>query len=208
MNLTWYDENEISPDDSIGIDEVGRGPLAGPVVAAAVWIRRSLVIELAHSNLTVRDSKKMTANQRKKVVNWIKLQCPGEFHYSIATVTAAEIDKINILRATLLAMEKSHKLLGISVGHVLVDGDKAPNIVHVHTIIKGDNKVPSISLASIIAKEYRDDLMRKLALKYPCYGWETNVGYGTKEHLKAIFKYGVTPHHRQTFSLKRSCLDI
>ena len=201
MNLVWYKENGISINDSVGIDEVGRGPLAGPVVAAAVWISTNAAIELSRSNLVVRDSKKTTANQRKKVVEWIKSQQSESLQFSIASVAAEKIDEINILRATLQAMEKSHKLLNTSFKNVLVDGNQIPAIrnANVQAIAKGDSKVLSIALASIIAKEYRDNLMRELSLEYPFYGWETNVGYGTRKHLEAIFEHDITLYHRKTF---------
>ncbi|MDR0678425.1 MAG: ribonuclease HII [Holosporaceae bacterium] len=199
MNLSWYEENKISPDDSAGIDEVGRGPLAGPVVAASLWISQSSVAKLNNSGLVVRDSKKMTTNQRRKIVEWIKLQSNKEVKYSIASATVEEIDNINILKATLLAMERSYNLLKKSAQYVLVDGNKVPNIKNAMAIIGGDTQILSVALASIIAKEYRDDFMRKLSIKYPNYGWETNVGYGAKKHMEAILKFGITPHHRKTF---------
>jgi ribonuclease HII len=201
MNLTWYEENKIDIEDSIGIDEVGRGPLAGPVVAASVWISSESVANLTNSGLVVGDSKKMTANQRKKVVDWVKSQSDKEIKYSIASSTVEEIDNLNILKAALLAMERSHNLLGKSTKYVLVDGNRSPAIANTNviTVIKGDTKILSISLASIMAKEYRDDLMRKLSVEYPNYGWKTNVGYGAEKHIDAILKYGITPHHRKTF---------
>jgi ribonuclease HII len=199
MNAAWYEENGVSVDDSVGIDEVGRGPLAGPVVVAAVWLSSQSAVELENSGLIVRDSKKMTKNQRKKVVDWISSRPKDELRYSIASASVEEIDDSNILKATLLAMKKAYELLQISASVVLVDGNKAPDLQNVRTVVKGDDKVLSISLASIIAKEYRDDLMRKLALEYPRYGWETNVGYGTARHVKAVREYGLTPYHRRTF---------
>ncbi|MDR2157966.1 MAG: ribonuclease HII [Holosporaceae bacterium] len=202
MNLLWYDENGIDVEDSVGIDEAGRGPLAGPVVAASVWISSPLFATLKNSDLIIRDSKKMTARQRKKVLDWIKLQSDETIRYSIASATVEEIDEINILQAALLAMKRSYYSLKFPVKRLLVDGNKAPRIkdVDVRTIVKGDDKVLSISLASIIAKEYRDNLMRKLALEYPHYGWETNVGYGSKKHMESILQQGITPHHRKTFA--------
>jgi ribonuclease HII len=202
MNLSWYEENTIDLDESVGIDEVGRGPLAGPVVAASLWISRKSAIELNNTGLVVRDSKKMTSLQRKKIVEWIRLQSSKEVNYSIASATVTEIDDLNILKAALLAMERSYNSLNQSLKHVLVDGNKAPPIKNavVLTIVKGDSQVLSIALASIVAKEYRDDLMRKLSMEYPNYGWETNVGYGSKKHIDAILEFGVTSHHRKTFA--------
>ncbi|MDR2724279.1 MAG: ribonuclease HII [Holosporaceae bacterium] len=209
MNLAWYEENSVSIDGSVGIDEVGRGPLAGPVVAACVWICYPLAMEMKHNSLVVRDSKKMTTNQRKGVIDWIKLQPSQKIQYSIASVTVEEIDEINILKATLRAMERSYNLLNIPAEYVLVDGNVAPTIptAAVQAIVKGDSKVLSIALASIIAKEYRDDFMRKLALRYPDYGWKTNVGYGSKEHLEAISRYGITPYHRKTFMPVKASME-
>ncbi|MDR0968315.1 MAG: ribonuclease HII [Holosporaceae bacterium] len=200
MKSDWLKENGLSLNDSVGIDEVGRGPLAGPVVAAAVWISREAVVELKNSGLVVQDSKKMTSNQRKKIVEWLTSQ---EARCSIASATVEEIDGINILNATFRAMERAYDSLAKSLGFspaALIDGDKAPpNIKSAQAIVKGDDKILSISLASIIAKEYRDDLMRELARKFPDYGWETNVGYGTAKHIATIRKIGLTPYHRKSF---------
>ncbi|MCR5224507.1 MAG: ribonuclease HII [Alphaproteobacteria bacterium] len=200
--MTWYEENNISIENSIGIDEVGRGPLAGPVVAAAVWISDALAFELERGKLVVRDSKKMTAKQRARVVEWADDQHYDFFRYSIGHATVEEIDELNILNAALLAMKRAYESLGIQKEYVIVDGNKTPKIdaKSVIPIVGGDNKVLSISLASIIAKEYRDSLMKKLALEYPYYGWSRNVGYGSKEHIEAILKFGITPYHRKTFA--------
>ena len=200
--MVWYEENSITPEESIGIDEVGRGPLAGPVIAAAVWISDKLASELERGRLVVRDSKKMTARQRAKVIEWVDNQHYDLIRYSIGHATVKEIDELNILNAALLAMKRAYESLGVQKECVLIDGNKVPDIKadKVIPIVGGDNKVLSISLASIIAKEYRDDLMRKFALDYPYYGWATNVGYGSKEHIEAILKFGITEHHRKTFA--------
>ncbi|MDR1982314.1 MAG: ribonuclease HII [Holosporaceae bacterium] len=210
MNLSWYKENKISVDDSIGIDEVGRGPLAGPVVAASVWISQTSAIKLSDSDLVVRDSKKMSPFQRKKIVDWMKSQSPKDIKYSIASATVEEIDNLNILNASLLAMERSHNSLDKSTKYILVDGNKAPHIKNadILTIIKGDTQVLSIALASIIAKEYRDNLMQQLSMEYPNYGWKTNVGYGSAKHIEAISKFGITQHHRKTFMPLKKQLDL
>ncbi|MDR1375322.1 MAG: ribonuclease HII [Holosporaceae bacterium] len=203
MNLDWYYANKIQLDHSIGIDEVGRGPLAGPVVATAVWISSELALQLEKSNkLVVRDSKKMSHAQRMKVVEWLRLQPQELLRYAIGQATVEEIDQLNILNATMLSMERALNSLGIFKKYALVDGNRAPDLKNIQTrlVVKGDDKVLSISLASIIAKEHRDDSMRKLALEYPHYGWETNVGYGSQQHLRAISMYGITPHHRKTFN--------
>ncbi|MDR2067541.1 MAG: ribonuclease HII [Holosporaceae bacterium] len=202
MNLDWYQENKVSPDYSIGVDEVGRGPLAGPVVAAAVWISLELAIRLKDSDeLIVRDSKKMTKLQREKVVNWMQQQHPELLRYSVGQATVEEIDRLNILNAALLAMERAYNFLGIHKKYVLVDGNRTPDLKNTETsaVVRGDDKVLSISLASIVAKEHRDAIMRKLAIEHPHYGWETNVGYGSQQHLQAILMHGITRHHRKTF---------
>jgi ribonuclease HII len=202
MNLDWYEENNIPLEKSVGVDEVGRGSLAGPVMAASVWLNSELVSKLEESGLEVRDSKKMTAPQRKKVVDWIKSQPKETIRFATASATAEEIDDLNILKATLLAMKRSYDRLGISVEYVLIDGNKAPAIpnTNVRAFVKGDDKVLSISLASIVIKEYRDNFMRKLALEYPDYRWETNVGYGSAQHMRAILEHGATSYHRKTFA--------
>jgi ribonuclease HII len=204
MTLDWYAAHSISPDDSIGIDEVGRGPLAGPVIAAAVWISTDLAIELLKNSswLPVRDSKKMTHNQRNRIVEWAKEQSKDKLKYSITDATVEEIDRLNILQASLLAMQRTYSLLDINKEIVLVDGNAAPNIknTRIITVIKGDAQVLTIALASIVAKEHRDSLMKKLSNEFPQYGWNTNMGYGSKSHLQAIEKFGITPHHRKSFA--------
>ncbi|GHT99071.1 hypothetical protein FACS1894126_5080 [Alphaproteobacteria bacterium] len=190
---------------SIGIDEVGRGPLAGPVVSAAVWICADIAKYLEENSkiLPVRDSKKMTRKQRQKIVEWID-SCPSDqIKYSIGYATVEEIDELNILNASLLSMERAYNgVCSTGVLLALVDGNVAPDIkgVEIKTIVKGDDKVLSISLASIIAKEYRDNYMRNLSEQFSHYSWDTNVGYGTAAHLQAIAKYGITPHHRKSFA--------
>lgn len=198
----WYLENGISPDDCIGIDEVGRGPLAGPVVATAVWISEKGIALIEKNKIEVRDSKKMSHKQRKKTLDWINKQPQEILKYSIAMASVEEIDSLNILQATFLAMKRAYSSLSLTKPFTLVDGNKAPPLenTQVQTVIKGDNTVMSIALASIIAKEYRDNLMKELDKKYPQYGWNTNVGYGSQQHIYAIFQYGATPHHRKTFA--------
>lgn len=209
--MNWYEEHGITPGESVGIDEVGRGPLAGPVVAAAVWISDEFPDLLEHENLVVRDSKKMTPKQRARVVDWVSSLSYDMVQYAVRSVPARDVDDLNILQASLYAMTLAYDDLHLSKKYVLVDGNHKPNINEngeiVIPIVKGDDKVLSISLASIIAKEYRDGLMKKLALEYPYYGWETNVGYGTKAHIEAIFSYGLTPHHRKTFSPLKEILE-
>ncbi|MDR3179839.1 MAG: ribonuclease HII [Holosporaceae bacterium] len=203
--MAWYAENDIAPDDSVGSDEVGRGSLAGPVVAATVWISENLILELEKNfaALPIRDSKKMTPKHRQKIVTWIKKQSPNFIRCAIAAATVEEIDELNILNATLLAMKRAHNILEIHGPKIiLVDGNAAPQIpgAAVKTVIGGDAKVLAIALASVVAKEYRDNHMRELSQKYPYYSWDKNVGYGTAAHLEAIRQHGITPHHRRSFA--------
>ncbi len=202
MNSVWYVENQVKPESSIGIDEVGRGPLAGPVVAAAVWLNDKAIAIIEKEDILIRDSKKLSSKQREKTVAWVKSQPKDILQYSIGWASVKEIDTLNILNATMLAMKRAFDDLDISVPLILVDGNKAPNFgdATVKTIVKGDSKVLSIALASIIAKEYRDNIMKDLAKKYPNYGWENNAGYGSQQHIYAIIQYGATPLHRKTFA--------
>lgn len=182
-----------------GLDEVGRGPLAGPVVAACVIIDRARIP--AEITEQINDSKKLTEKKRTFLFNKIY-----EFSYvSIAQSSVEDIDRINILQASLRAMEKSFRALckeqNLQPVAALVDGNQPPKLkIPVKTIIQGDSLSVSIAAASIVAKHYRDGLMKKLARKHPEYGWENNAGYGTREHLEALEKYGVTPFHRRSFA--------
>lgn len=185
-----------------GIDEVGRGPLAGPVVAAAVVIdrRRAAGAVLEQIN----DSKKLSARKREYLYHKIH-----EFSdVAIATCSPEEIDHLNILQASLKAMARAYEGLSLVPEVALVDGNKAPRLqCRVQTVIKGDSISLSIAAASIVAKEYRDRLMREIANDYPCYGWERNAGYPTKEHLLALEQHGITPHHRRSFAPVRQCVS-
>ena len=173
-----------------GVDEVGRGPLAGPVVAAAVIINTNNIPN------GINDSKKLSKKNRLKVADEIKKNSI----YSIAEASVKEIDEINILQASLLAMKRAIEGLSKKPMTVLVDGKFKPKTnLPTHSIIKGDTQSISIAASSIIAKVYRDDLMKDFSKKYPEYLWEKNAGYGTKEHLLAIKKCGITPIHRKTF---------
>jgi ribonuclease HII len=183
----------------IGVDEAGRGPLVGSVVAAAVVFPANFYLE----GLT--DSKKLTEKKREDLYAQITEQC----HWSVAEASSIEIDKINILKATLLAMKRSiNKLQNefYSARHeiffrVLVDGNQCPDVPNCIAIVKGDLIEPVISAASIIAKVTRDRQMKELDLKYPDYGFSRHKGYGTKEHLIAISKYGpIKDIHRYTFA--------
>ena len=179
-----------------GMDEVGRGCLAGPVVVCAV------VIDKNHEMITgVRDSKSLSAKQRKKVIDLVKEQ---ELTYAVTSVSHQVIDNYGIVPATLAAMKQAVKKLN-HTEVVLIDGRDAidiPQVSQVESIIKGDRDCYSIALASIIAKEYRDGLMKEYAKAFSEYAWEKNVGYGTKAHREAILQYGLTPYHRKTFCKK------
>tara|TARA_R110000824_G_scaffold6103_4_gene28105 strand:+ start:21311 stop:21868 length:558 start_codon:yes stop_codon:yes gene_type:complete len=174
-----------------GVDEVGRGPLAGPVVAAAVILPEN------HMIVGLDDSKKLTAKKRERFEVEI-MECA---HFSIAQCSEAEIDDINILQATMLAMTRAVEGLEDVPDHVLVDGNRLPNWSYsAEAVIGGDAIHPCISAASILAKEFRDRLMIAAAEQYPQYGWERNKGYGTAEHLAALRQYGPTPLHRRSFA--------
>ncbi len=173
-----------------GVDEVGRGPLAGPVVAAAV------IIDINNIPDGINDSKKLSKKNRLKISDEIKKHSI----YSIAEASVKEIDEINILQASLLAMKRAIEGLTKKPKTVLVDGKFKPKAnLPMYSIIKGDTQSLSIAASSIIAKVYRDNLMRDFSKKYPEYLWEKNAGYGTKEHLLAIKKCGITPIHRKSF---------
>jgi len=178
-----------------GIDEVGRGPLAGPVVAAAVIIHRDKMPKSVLQQ--INDSKKLTAAKREYLFNKIQ-----EFScVSLAECSVGEIDRINILQASLRAMAKAFDGLSIRPDVALVDGNQKPKLsCAIKTIIQGDARSLSIAAASIIAKHYRDNLMIQIANDFPHYGWETNAGYGTVHHLKALEIHGVTIHHRRSFA--------
>ena len=175
-----------------GVDEVGRGSLIGPVFAAAVILNNSINKKL------MKDSKKLTNNQREVLSKYIKKNSI----WAIGKATVKEIEKKNILEASLLAMKRAIIKLNKKPTIILVDGNKSPKILSykIKSIIKGDQKIPSISAASIIAKVARDKLITKLGKKFKGYHWDQNFGYGTKKHLKAIKTLGITSQHRRTFS--------
>lgn len=183
------------------MDEVGRGPLAGPVVAAAVIIDRHIAPPEILSQ--IRDSKTLSEQKIEYLFNKIH-----EFsQVSVSQCSVEEIDDINILQASLRAMQKAVDTLKLTPAHALIDGNKAPKLsCTVQTVIKGDSKSLSIAAASIVAKYTRDRMMTEFAQQYPHYGWETNAGYGTAAHLKAIQTHGVTPLHRKSFAPIRNYL--
>ena len=174
-----------------GVDEVGRGSLIGPVYAAAVILKKSIKIKF------LKDSKLVAKNKRKLLSNYIKKNSI----WAIGKASVKEIDEINILQASLLAMKRAIKKLKKKPSHILIDGNKIPDLKNykLKAVIKGDQKIPSISAASIIAKVSRDRFITRLAKNNKGYGWDQNFGYGTKQHLRAIKKYGVNKHHRKTF---------
>ena len=173
-----------------GVDEVGRGCLAGPVVSAAVILNDKIDLK------SIKDSKKINFENRLKIAQYIK----DNSHYSVGVSSVAEIFNINILQASLLSMKRAIDKLSKKPGLILIDGIFAPSgIKNYKTIIKGDEKIKCIGAASIIAKTYRDLLMIKLSEKFTNYAWEKNFGYGTKAHMEGLKKFGITSHHRKGF---------
>ena len=175
-----------------GVDEVGRGSLIGPVYAAAVILNKSINKKL------LKDSKTLTKTKREILAKYIKKNSI----WAIGKASVKEIEKINILHASLLAMKRAIKKLKKKPTLVLIDGNKLPDMknYNLKPIIKGDQKICSISAASIIAKVTRDKIISTLSKKFKGYNWGKNCGYGTKEHLKAIKNLGITIHHRKNFS--------
>lgn len=177
-----------------GVDEAGRGPLAGPVCAAAVILPEGVIID------GVNDSKKLSEKKRESLFDVIREQA---LSYSIAYATVDEIEEINILNATMLAMRRAIDGLDIKADYAMIDGNKIPPIdIDAEYIVKGDAKSMSIACASILAKVSRDRLLYKYAEEYPMYGFDKHKGYGTKAHREAILKYGPCPYHRKSFLKK------
>ena len=190
----------INPDFSLelthggiiaGVDEAGRGPLCGPVVAAAVIFPR-FDIDIP---VVIRDSKQMTARGRAVAYDWIVQNTV----WAIGQCSATEIDELNILWASMRAMERAVAGLNVTPDLCLVDGNRVPKMLHGESVVHGDAISISIAAASIVAKETRDKIMRELAQKYPQYEWDRNAGYPTQSHLHAIEKYGINEHYRRTF---------
>lgn len=178
-----------------GIDEAGRGPLAGPVVAAAVILPAALPDALAGA---IDDSKTLNRARRERLLPDIRAHAVA---VGVGHAEVAEIDRLNIHHATLLAMARAFTALALPVDRALVDGRFAPELpCTVETIIKGDGRSLSIAAASIVAKVERDRVMHALALEHPEYGWERNAGYPTAEHLAALVRFGPTAHHRASFA--------
>ncbi|MDF2157184.1 ribonuclease HII [Algoriphagus sp. CAU 1675] len=184
-----------------GCDEVGRGCLAGPVVAAAV------ILPQDYSNPWINDSKKLGKTQREDLIQEIK---DKSISWAIAEASVAEIDQINILNASFLAMKRAIQLLKVEPEYLLIDGNrwKSDLTLPYSCIIKGDGKFASIAAASILAKVYRDKLMAKLAEEFPYYGWEKNAGYPTKAHREGILSQGSTLWHRKSFQLLPKQLEL
>lgn len=197
----WSSEASILKEQGgpvCGVDEVGRGPLAGPVVAAAVILNPDKI------PVGLNDSKKLSEKKRQALYERIL----GEaLAVSIAQASVEEIDDINILQASLLAMRRAVEGLSAPARCALVDGNKDPGLrVPTRTLVKGDGRSLSIAAASIVAKVFRDDLMKKLGEEYPEYGWAQNAGYGVRAHLAALKLVGATPHHRRSFAPIRKIL--
>ena len=192
----------------VGCDEAGRGPLAGSVVAAAVVWGQNLWAANHHQEwLTMLNDSKQLSDQQRRYLRPLIEQFAAA--WAVVEVTAEEIDRINILNASIVGMHRALDKLTIMPQHIIVDGNKwKPYIpkgeimeIPARTIVKGDGKYLSIAAASVLAKTYRDEYMLRLHEQYPQYHWDTNMGYPTKAHYEAIRKYGITPYHRKTFKL-------
>ena len=182
-----------------GVDEAGRGPLAGPVYAAAVVLGPDARI------LGLDDSKKLSARARDRLDQEIRTQALA---WAVASASAAEIDALNILQATLLAMRRAVLELNVGLAEVLVDGNHCPHVPwNVRAIVRGDSLIPEISAASILAKTARDRLMLELDRRYPPYGFARHKGYPTKNHVDALMQHGPTPEHRRSFAPVRAAID-
>lgn len=197
MLLSYFDENKIEA----GCDEAGRGCLAGPVVAAAV------ILPKGFKHKTLNDSKQLNETARNKLRAEIIKKA---ISYGVGVATPKEIDEINILNASYLAMHRAIDQLTQAPELLLIDGNryKPHSDTPFECVIKGDGKYFSIAAASILAKTHRDELMRKLASEHEGYGWETNVGYPTRAHREAIKKHGTTPYHRMSFQLLPAQLEL
>lgn len=178
-----------------GCDEAGRGPLAGPVFAAAV------ILPAGFHNPLLNDSKQMTATNREKLRTIIEKEAVS---WAVVSLDADEIDKLNILWASVTGMQRAVRRLDVRPEWLLIDGNRFRPFdgFSYTTVVHGDATYASIAAASVLAKTHRDEYMKRLALEYPQYGWERNMGYPTPEHVEAIRKYGFTPYHRKSFHLK------
>jgi len=185
-----------------GVDEAGRGPLCGPVVAGAVVFLKYDFDDMP----LISDSKQMSEKQRNTAYDWITNN--PNIIWAVSQCSAAEIDELNILWATMRAMERAVCALNVSPEYCLIDGNRVPKNLNGMAVVKGDAKSLSIAAASIVAKVTRDRLMHELSEKYPEYAWNKNAGYPTPEHLYAIEKYGVNEHYRKTFGPVKKILEI
>lgn len=190
MLLPYYKEGVIE----CGCDEAGRGCLAGPVYAAAV------ILPPDFSNDLLNDSKQLTEKQRYELRPIIEQSAVA---WAVGVASAEEIDSINILKASFLAMTRAVNALKVKPEYLIIDGNRFYNTTGIpyNTIVKGDGKYMSIAAASVLAKTYRDDYMNTIAVEHPAYGWDINKGYPTKKHRAAIAEHGVSPYHRKTFRL-------
>ncbi len=185
------------PPPVAGVDEAGRGPWAGPVVAAAV------ILPPGGAPDGIDDSKRLSRARRAELYGRLRATAA----VGIGEAGVDEIDVLNVLRATMLAMRRAVEALGTRPAHALVDGNRLPDLsCPAQAVVRGDSRSLSVAAASIVAKETRDRTMRRLARAYPGYGWERNAGYGTREHARALEALGPTPHHRRSFRPVREAL--
>ena len=190
MLLPYFSATALS---EAGCDEAGRGCLAGSVYAAAVILPRD------YENTALNDSKQLSAKKRYELRAEIEREAIA---WALGVATPEEIDRYNILYASIMAMHRALDTLSVRPDHIIVDGNRFQPYRHIpaHTIVKGDGKYLSIAAASILAKTYRDDYMQELHRQYPHYGWDHNAGYPTVEHREAILRHGITPLHRRSFA--------
>lgn len=207
-------ENEIDKELEqegaiiVGVDEVGRGPWAGPVVAGAAWLDQK---NIPRSLISMLDDSKKLSPKKRELINQqlFELQQEGIVQIALGEASNQEVDEINILQASMLAMQRAISNLTLIPHAILVDGNRLPELPCPATaIIKGDSISLSIAAASVVAKVNRDRQMRNLSIQYPGYGWERNQGYGTAEHRAALLDLGVTPVHRRTFRPIRDRLQL
>jgi len=184
----------------VGVDEAGRGPLCGPVVAGAVVFKKYEFDDMP----IISDSKQMNEKQREIAYDWITNN--PDIIWAVGQCSAVEIDEMNILRASLTAMKRAIAKLDIVPEYCLVDGNKMIDSMSGQAVVKGDSKSMSIAAASIIAKVTRDRIMHELAIQFPQYAWDKNAGYPTKQHLQAIEKYGINEHYRKTYGPVKKCM--
>lgn len=190
-------EEQINVASVCGVDEAGRGPWAGPVVASAVIFRERAMLT------GLNDSKKLTATMREALFNTIMANC----HVGVGEASVEEIDRLNIWRATELAMQRAVAALPAAPLYALIDGNRLPALsIPATAIVKGDSKSASIAAASVIAKVTRDRIMQDYAKHYPEYGFDSNAGYGTAKHQQAIAQFGILPIHRKSFAPIRAAL--